>query len=70
MRRIRIKKFVNCLIDVRKGYIPNMGPLGPLLHVEKFVVGGWLWWKTKFSVHFSPKMNKNERQSIFLLASF
>ena len=33
------------LIYVRKGYIPNLGPLGPLLHVEKFVVvvvGGWV----------------------------
>ena len=38
-----------------------MGPLGPLLHVEKFVDGGWVvvggWWKTKFSVHLSPKLN-------------
>ena len=33
------------LIYVSKAYIPNFGPLGPLLHVEKFVVvgGGW-WW--------------------------
>ena len=33
------------LIYVNKGYIPNLGPLGPLLHVEKFVVvvgGGWV----------------------------
>ena len=28
------------LIYVSKGYIPNLGPLEPLLHVEKFVVGG------------------------------
>ena len=28
------------LINVSKGHIPNLGPLGPLLHVEKFVVGG------------------------------
>ena len=27
------------LIQVCKGYIPKLGPLGPLLHVEKFVVG-------------------------------
>ena len=26
------------LIYVSKAYIPNFGPLGPLLHVEKFVV--------------------------------
>ena len=29
------------LIYVSKAYIPNLGPLGPLLQVEKFVVGGW-----------------------------
>ena len=36
------------LVYVSKAYIPNLGPLGPLLHVEKFVVvvvvvvvGGW-----------------------------
>ena len=38
---------MNSLINVSEGYIPNLGPLGPLLHVEKFVVvvggGGW-WW--------------------------
>ena len=28
------------LIHASKGHIPNLGPLGPLLHVEKFVVGG------------------------------
>ena len=33
------------LSNVSKGYIPNLGPLGPLLHVEKFVVvGGGEWW--------------------------
>ena len=51
---------MNSLINVSEGYIPNLGPLRPLLHVEKFVVGGW-WvvggWKTKFSVHLSPKLN-------------
>ena len=26
------------LINVSKGHIPNLGALGPLLHVEKFVV--------------------------------
>ena len=31
------------LIYVSKGYISNLGPLGPFLHVEKFVVvGGWV----------------------------
>ena len=33
------------LINVSKGHIPNLGALGPLLHVEKFVVvggGGWV----------------------------
>ena len=32
---------MNRLIYGTKGYIPNLGPLGPLLHVEKFVDGGW-----------------------------
>ena len=27
--------------SLRKAYIPNLRPLGPLLHVEKFMVGGW-----------------------------
>ena len=45
---------MNRFIYVSKGYIPNLGPLGPLLHVEKFVDGGW---KTKFSVDLSPKLN-------------
>ena len=31
---------MNRLIYVSKAYIPNLGPLGPLLHVEKFVVVG------------------------------
>ena len=33
---------MNRLIYVSKGSIPNLGPLGPLLHVEKFVDGGWV----------------------------
>ena len=49
------------LIYVSKGYIPNLGPLGPLLHVEKFlvvVVGGWVVVvETLFSVQLSPKLN-------------
>ena len=28
------------LINVSKDHIPNLGPLGPLLHIEKFVVVG------------------------------
>ena len=34
---------MNSLINVSEGYIPNLGSLGLLLHVEKFVVGGG-WW--------------------------
>ena len=31
------------LINVSKGYILNLGPLGPLLHVKKnFHGGGWV----------------------------
>ena len=33
---------MNSLINVSEGYISNLGPLGPLLHVEKFVDGGWV----------------------------
>ena len=37
--------FLDHLIFVIKPYIPNLIPLGPFLHVEKFVVvvvvGGW-----------------------------
>ena len=32
---------MNSLINASEGYIPNLGPQGPLLHVEKFVDGGW-----------------------------
>ena len=36
------------LIYVSKAYIPNFGPLVPLLHVEKFVMGGGGgWWVYK-----------------------
>ena len=47
---------MNRLIYVSKGYIPNLGPLGPLLHVEKFlvVVGGWVVVETHFSVKLEP----------------
>ena len=37
------------LIYVSKGHIPNLGHLGPLLHVEKFVVGGGV--ESNFSDH-------------------
>ena len=55
---------MNRFIYVSESYISNLGPLGPPIHVEKFVDGGWWWlvvgggWKTKFSVHLSPKLNK------------
>ena len=31
---------MDCLIYVGKDYIPNLRPLGHIVHVEKFVVGG------------------------------
>ena len=45
------------LINVSKGHIPNLGALGPLLHVEKFVVVGGGWWvvETHFSVKLEPQ---------------
>ena len=48
------------LIYVSEGHIPNLGPLGPLLPVEKFVVGGggWWWWvvvEADFSVKLEPQ---------------
>ena len=57
---------MNSLINASEGYIPNLGPQGPLLHVEKFVDGGWWvgggwWWKTKFSVHLSPKLDNSPK---------
>ena len=36
----RVKNFVDRLIYVSKDYIPNLRPLGHIVHVEKFVVGG------------------------------
>ena len=42
------------LIYVSKGYIPNLGPLGPLLHVEKFLVVVVVVVETLFSVQLSP----------------
>ena len=40
LKHPRVKNFVDRLIYVSKAYIPNLRPLGPLLHVEKFVVVG------------------------------
>ena len=53
------------LINVSKGHIPNLGALGPLLHVEKFVVGGgWWWWVVVVVVetHFSVKLEPQAEQ--------
>ena len=48
---------MNRLIYVSKGYIQNLGPLGPLLRVEKFVVGGggWVVVEADFSVKLEPQ---------------
>ena len=48
-RRLEHNSIIACsdCINVSEGYIPNLGPLGPLLHVEKFVVGGGGWWCVK-----------------------
>ena len=48
-----VPNFLDLLIFVSKPYIPHLRPLGPFLHVEKFVVGGW-WWVLK--VNFSVKL--------------
>ena len=53
------------LIFVTSAYIPNLGPLGPSLPFEKFLVvvgGGWVVVvvETNFSVQLSPKLNKIE----------
>ena len=39
LKKNRVQNFVYDLIYVSKAYIPNMRPLRPPLHVEKFV-----WW--------------------------
>ena len=49
---VGVPNFLDHLIFVSKPYIPNLRPLGPFLHVEKFVVvvgGGWVL-KVNFSV--------------------
>ena len=50
------------LINVSKGHIPNLGPLGPLLHVEKFVVGGWWWVVVVVEADFSVKLEPQAEQ--------
>ena len=54
------------LIYVSKVYIPNFGPLGPLLHIEKFVVvvvvGGW-WVVSKPILVFSLSLDQAEQQN-------
>ena len=51
----RVKNFVYRLIFLSKCYIPNLGPLGPFLHVEKFlVVVVVVVVETLFSVQLSP----------------
>ena len=37
-----IKILVSEIVYVSQAYIPNLEPLGPPHHVEKFVVGGWV----------------------------
>ena len=49
---------MNHLINVSKGHIPNLGPLGPFLHVERFVVGRW-WSRPILVLSLSLKLNKN-----------
>ena len=49
------------LINVSKGHIPNLGPLGPLLHVEKFVVVGD-GWVVVVETHFSVKLEPQAEQ--------
>ena len=45
------------LIYVSKGHMPNLGPLAPLLHIEKFVVGGggWVVVEADFSAKLEPQ---------------
>ena len=59
LKRVKggVLNFLDHLIFVSKPYIPNLRPLGPFLHVEKFVVGGgWWWWWWVLKVNFSVKL--------------
>ena len=48
-----------CLIFVSSAYIPNLGPLGPSLPFEKFlvVVGGWVVVAETNFVQLGTKVN-------------
>ena len=48
---------VDRLIYVSIAFMPNLGPLGPFLHVEKFLVVVVVVVETLFSVQLSPKLN-------------
>ena len=68
-RVVIFKNYVDRLIYVRKAYIPNLGPIGPLLHVEKFVVGGGWWWvvvEADFSVKLEPQAEQQHADHIFV----
>ena len=49
------------LIYDSKDHIPNLEPLGPFLHVEKFVVGRW-WVVVVVETHFSVKLEPQAEQ--------
>ena len=52
----RVKNFVYHLIYIRKAYIPNLRPLGPPLHVEKFVRWWWVVCKVILVFRFGPRL--------------
>ena len=58
---------MDCLTYVNKGNIPNFGPLGPLLNVEKFVVGGCGWWVVVVETNFSVKLEPQAEQKLLNL---
>ena len=58
---------MNHLINVSRGHIPNLGPLGPLLHVEKFVVGGGWWVVVVVETNFSVKLEPQAEQKLLNL---
>ena len=59
------------LIYVREGYIPNLGPLGPILHIEKFVVGGlvggWVVCKPIFVIDLGLCPSSGQLTLIFII---